>query len=142
MDAVERILEHWRVHGIPLNSGASPHSLAALEGFLRRALPADVRRFYSLANGMREFAHDSKMVSFWSIDRILRENDIAPAGDQARGVAFADVMICSWTFRYGLRATGPVSVMADGSPVEHDSLSAFLDQYLRDPDSLGLLDAA
>jgi hypothetical protein len=141
MDPVERILERWRGQGVPLNPGASPQDLAALEVFLGCALPADVRRFYERANGMQELAHDSKMVSFWSIDRILREGDVAPAGDDAQAAAFADVMIYSWAFRYGLRAGGPLTVMADGSSVEHGSLSAFLDQYLEDPDSMGLVDA-
>jgi hypothetical protein len=142
MDAVERIFEHWKGQRVPLNPGASAQDLAALEAFLGCSLPADVRRFYSVANGMLDGAYDSKMVSFWSIDRILREKDVAQAEDQARGAAFADVMIYSWTFRYGLRAGGPLSVIADGSPHEQESLSAFLDQYLSDPDSLGLVDAA
>jgi len=141
MGAVERILEHWRSQAVPLNPGASGEGLAALEVFLDRALPLDVHRFYSLANGMSDYAYDSKMVSFWSIDRILRERDVARAGDEGRGAAFADVMIYSWTFRYGLRAARPLSVMVDGSQLEHDSLSAFLDRYLADPDSLGLVNA-
>jgi hypothetical protein len=141
MDPVERILEQWRSQGVPMNPGASAQDLAALEAFLGCALPADIRRFYSLANGMKDLAYDSKMVSFWSIDRILREQDVARAGDEARGAAFADVMIYSWTFRYGLRAAAPLSVMADGSQLEHVSLSAFLDLYLTVPDSLGLVDA-
>jgi hypothetical protein len=90
---------------------------------------------------MEDFAHDSKMVSLWSIDRILRENDVARAGGEGRGSAFADVLIYSWTFRYLSRAVGPLRVMADGSQLEHDSLSAFLEQYLADPESLGLVDA-
>jgi hypothetical protein len=141
MDAVERILEHWKGQGVPLSPGASMQELAALEAFLGCTLPADIHRFYSTANGMQNFAHDSKMVSFWSIDRILREKDVARVGDQARGAAFADVMVYSWTFRYGLRAGCPPSVMADGSQLEHGSLSDFLQQYLEDPDSMGLVDA-
>ena len=142
MDAVGRILEHWRGQGVPLNPGASARDFAALETFLGCSLPADVRRFYSAANGMQEFAHDSKMVSFWSIDRMLREKDIARAGDDGRAAAFADVMIYSWTFRYGLRVGGPLCVMADGLRFELASLSVFLEQYLNDPDSMGLVDAA
>jgi hypothetical protein len=141
MDVVDRIFEHWKGQGVPLNSGASNQDLAAFQTFLGRTLPADVSRFYSAANGMEDFAHDSKMVSFWSIDRILREKDVALAGGEGRGSAFADVMIYSWTFRYLSRSAGPMSVMADGSQLEHDSLAAFLEQYLADPNSLGLVDA-
>ena len=141
MDAVERILKHWRAEGVALNKGATVQDLAALEAFLGCGLPADVRRFYLEANGMKDFAHDSKMVSFWSIDRILRERDVAAAGDEAKGVAFADVIIYSWTFRYGLRAGISVSVMADGSPTEHSSFSAFLVQYMEDPGSMDLFNA-
>ncbi len=141
MDAVNRILRHWQGQGVPLNPGASTQDLSALETFLGRSLPADVHRFYSTANGMEDFAHDSKMVSFWSIDRILREKDVARAGGEGRGSAFADVLIYSWTFRYLSRSGGPLTVMADGSQLEHESLSAFIGQYLADPDSLGLVDA-
>jgi hypothetical protein len=141
MDVVSRILEEWKRQGVPLNPGASTHDLAALELLLGRALPADIRRFYSAANGMEDFAHDSKMVSFWSIDRILLEHDVARAGGEGQGAAFADVLIYSWTFRYVSRAVGPLTVMGDGSQLEHDSLSDFLRQYLSDPDSLGLMNA-
>jgi hypothetical protein len=115
MDAVERILEHWKMQGVPLNPGASPRQLAALEAFLGCRLSDDVRRFYSVANGMQDFAHDSKIVSFWSVERILREKDVAQAGDEFQAAAFADVIIYSWTFRYRLRADGPLTVVADGS---------------------------
>jgi hypothetical protein len=140
MDVVDRILKHWKGQRVPLNPGASTQDLAALEAFLGCSLPADVHRFYSAANGMEDFAHDSKMVSFWSIDRILREEDVARAGE-GRGSAFADVSIYSWTFRYLPRSFGQMSVMADGSQLEHDSLAAFLEQYVADPHSLGLVDA-
>jgi hypothetical protein len=141
MDAVERILEHWRAEGVALKAGATIEDLSRLERFLGCGLPDDVRRFYLEANGMEDFVHDSKRVSFWSIDRILREKDFAPAGDEARGSAFADVMLYSWTFRYGLRAGMPISVMADGARLEHTSFSTFLTQYLEDPGSMGLVDA-
>jgi hypothetical protein len=87
---------------------------------------------------MEDFAADSRLVSFWSIDRILRERDVARMGAEGWGFAFADVLIYSWTFRYLSRASGSVTVGADGSHLEHDSLSAFLDRYLTDPDSLNL----
>jgi hypothetical protein len=141
MDAVERILEDWNGQRVPLNPGAAAQDLAALEAFLGCALPADVRRFYSAANGMQDYARDSKTVSFWSIHRILREKDVARAGDGAQGTAFADVMMYAWTFRYGVGGGRLQSVMVDGSPHEQESFSAFLDQYVSDPKSLGLVDA-
>ena len=90
---------------------------------------------------MQDYARDSKTVSFWSIHRILREKDVARAGDGAQGTAFADVMMYAWTFRYGVGGGRLQSVMVDGSPHEQESFSAFLDQYVSDPKSLGLVDA-
>lgn len=126
---------------MPLNSGATATELNRLRDLLGIELPADVHRFYAVANGMadHEGAGES-LVSFWSIDRICREHDVCSSSDAMGAfadVAFADVLIYSWCFRFRVRAQS-LHVVADGQSWEFHDFSSFLDAYLTKPGDLGV----
>ena len=136
-----RVQEKWRASSVPLNPGASATELNRLRDLLGIELPADVQRFYAVANGMADHAGAGVyLVSFWSIDRICREQDVC-SGSDAMGafadVAFADVLIYSWCFRFRVRAQR-LHVVADGQPWEFDDFSSFLHAYLTKPQDLGV----
>jgi hypothetical protein len=134
---IDRIVETWRRSGMGLNAGAALVDLAALERRLGVPLPSDVRLFFSLADGMPDGEVDEHLISFWPIQKILRNSPHAP-GPQEGDLPIADVMIESW--RICLRVTeGEVVVVTDPSSFELPSLSAFFERYLSDPDGLGLL---
>ena len=80
------------------------------------------------------------LVSFWSIDRICTERDVA-SGSDAQGpfmdVAFADVLIYSWCFRFRVR-TLRLHVIADGQSWEFDDFNSFLVAYLTKPQELAI----
>ena len=141
MGVVERVLETWRASSVELNPGAGPRDMDRLREVLGTELPDDVRRFYGAANGMVDYdAAGESMVSFWSIDRICRECDIVSGSDSHgnfRDVAFADVLIYSWCFRYRVRAQG-LCVVADELPGEYGDLDSFLETYLSSPSRLNV----
>ena len=134
---IEQVVERWRRSGVQLNAGASPDDLAALERRLGVPLPSDVRLYFSLADGMPDTEIDEHLIGFWPIAKILRESAdarAAPGGD----LPIADVMIESW--RICLRATDDgVVVVTDPPSFTLPSLGAFFERYLKDPDTLGLL---
>jgi hypothetical protein len=79
---------------------------------------------------------DNHEVSFWSIDRLLSENDTRAGVDdrgEYRDIAFADFMIDSWRFFLRLRSNGAVSVYAEEGGPAATSLSDFFTRYLSDP---------
>ena len=134
---IERVVERWRRSGVRLNTGASAEGLAALERRLGVPLPFDVRLYFSLADGMPDTEVDEHLISFWPIEKILRESADSPAA-QDGDLPIADVMIESW--RICLRATEDgVVVVTDPPSFALPSLDAFFERYLKDPDALGLL---
>lgn len=80
----ERIIAKWSEAGALCSPGASAGELARLERHLQIALPDELRDLYALANGMIDFSCDQSHVSFWSITRILSENETV-AGHDAQG---------------------------------------------------------
>ena len=116
MNSIDQILARWRKERVPLNPGATALQLESLERLLGIPLPADLRSFYSAANGMEDYKHDAWMVSMWSTDRIVRERNVQEDEDERgpfRDVAFADVIFSAWHFRFRMRHEGRVCVIAE-----------------------------
>lgn len=145
MSSIEKMLAKWRGEGVPLNAGAAAAELESLERFLAVPLPADLRSFYSVANGMQDFRHDSRMVSMWSIERLIRERNVHEGEDEwglFHDVAFADVIFSAWHLRYRVRRDGHVTIIAELTHEELPSLYALFDAFLERPNSLGLAQSA
>jgi hypothetical protein len=139
MNVAKSILAAWRNDRIELNPPASAHELAQLAELLGAAVPADLLYFYSMANGMVDNTMDTWHVSLWSIDRVLRENDVVDRAGR-RWIAFADVLAYSWCFRF---APGEMQtrVLAESTGEEFASLEAFFGRYSTKPESLDLVKA-
>lgn len=141
MNSIEQMLAKWREERVPLNPGATALQLESLERLLAIPLPADLRAFYSAANGMEDYQHDRHMVCVWSIERIVRERNILEGEDEwgpFRDIAIADVIFYAWHFRLRVRAEGRLTVIAELTHEEFPSLFAVFDAIMRRPDSLGL----
>jgi hypothetical protein len=141
MNSIEQIVAKWREERVPLNPGANLLQLESLERFLGIPLPPDVRAFYSAANGMEDYQHDSRMVCMWSIERIVRERNILEGEDEwgaFRDIAIADVIFYAWHFRLRMRQDGRPPVVAELTREEFPSLFAVFDAMIRRPGSIGL----
>src|SRR5580765_6774322 len=134
MMEIDAVINGWRNGGVRLNSPASEGELARLAEFLGTPIPDDLLALYSAANGMEDYATDLWHVSFWSIDRIIRERHTIER-DGRSWVAFADFLISSWCFRI-LPTNERTAVLAEGSDEEFESLGQFFERYARDPESL------
>lgn len=142
MNSIELMLAKWRTERVSLNPGAGALQLESLERVLGIPLPADLRSFYSAANGMEDYKHDAWMVSMWSTDRIVRERNVREDEDEwgaYRDVAFADVIFSAWHFRFRIRHEGRVSVIAELTHEELPSLFVLCDVLMKRPDSIGLV---
>ena len=139
MDAIERVVGAWRARGVALNKPASTERVEQLGGMFDGTVPMEIRRFFSLADGMPEYSTDGFHLSFWSIDRIIRESDVATEG-QLRWVAFADFLIYSHCIRVA-RIGSEVAVAVDDSAERFPSLATFFDRYLSNPETFGMQEA-
>ena len=143
MNSVDQILAQWRQQRVPLNPGATALQLESLERLLGIPLPADLRSFYSAANGMEDYQHDAWMVSMWSTDRIVRERNVREGENEwgpFHDIAFADVIVSAWHFRFRVRpGASRVSVIAGLTNEELPSLFVLFDVLMKRPDSIGLV---
>jgi hypothetical protein len=102
-DAVDSLVRAWRAAGIKLNPPAELEQIAKLAAVLGIPIPNDVAAFYSLANGMAEYESDRYLVSFWAIDRILTDQNVAIQmifGLQIFYSAVGDLSIDRWRREY------------------------------------------
>lgn len=136
---INAVIGGWRNDGVLLNRPASQGELTRLAEFLGAPVPDDLRVLYCAANGMEDNAMDQWHVSFWSIDRVIRERDIMERAGRS-WVAFADFLIYSWCFRI-LPTSDQTAVLDEGTGEEFESLRQFFDRYARDPASVALVRA-
>jgi hypothetical protein len=136
---IQEIIQEWRRSAVELNPGATPNDIAALRELLHCDVPADIREFYTNANGMPNNVYDEHVVSFWSISKICeRRRTIADIE-----IGFADFLIDSWRFIFRVEG-GSVIVVSEnvspGSPMENlGTFSNFLEQHITSSDALGIL---
>ena len=145
MNSIEQMIQRWGDEKVLLNEGATPIQLESLERFFGGLIPADVSAFYSAVNGMQDYQQDVRMVSVWSIERLVRERNILEGEDEwglYQDIAFADVLFCAWFLRLRVRVEGQTSVFAELTHEEFPSLYALFDAFMQRPGSLGLAASA
>jgi hypothetical protein len=139
MMEIDAVISSWRNGGVHLNGPASDGDLARLAEFLAVPIQSDLRALYSSADGMEDSTTDQWHVSFWSIDRIIRQRDITERAGRS-WVAFADFLVYSWCFRISPNHDR-MAVLGDGTGEQFESLGQFFNRYAGDPDSLALVKA-
>jgi hypothetical protein len=145
MDAIQKMLQRWRDERVPVHAGAGMLQLESLERLIGQQLPSDMRAFYTAADGMPDYQHDPRMVSMWSIERVIRERNIQEGEDEwglFQDVAFADVLFSAWFLRLRLRENGGAVILAELTNEELPSIYALFDAFLQRPGSLGLSEAS
>ena len=135
MDAISEVIRGWRAAGVALNPPATAASLSQLARLFGEPVPHDLQRFYGLANGMPDDVTDGWHLTFWSIERVLKERDFA-----SDSLAIADFLFYSHCIRVR-PVDGSSRVAVDGSAESFASLGAFFDRYLLDPAHFGLREA-
>ena len=139
MMEVDAVIGGWRSGGVHLNGPASHGDLARLAEFLGAPVPNDLRALYLAADGMVDNAIDQWHVSFWSINRIIREHNMTERAGHS-WVAVADFLVYSWCF-WILPKHDRTAVLDEGTGEEFESVAEFFNRYARDPNSLGLVKA-
>jgi hypothetical protein len=136
MTLASELVERWRRDGVSLNAGATPEQFDQLARFVGCALPDEFLDLYSLCDGMFDRVHDSHLVYFWPISKILAE----PRVDVH--VPFADFLIDSWWFllssQHGQLRVLSQNVPRGEQPRVLGTFGEFLYIYLNHPGDLGV----
>jgi hypothetical protein len=142
MRSIDMMIHKWRTQNVSVNPPAKESDLIHLQQILGTILPADVRYYFSVANGVADGAAvDPFLTTFWPISEIAavsQEFDETPRHTEYRDFAFADVMLSSWFISFRVRSNGQVTVYVQGASLELPSLEAFFEQYLAQPELLSL----
>src|SRR4051795_3276558 len=122
MDVIGEVIDKWRRTGVALNPPATAAALSKLGELLDAPVPDDLQRFFGLANGMPDYVTDGWHLSFWSIERILQERDIANDS-----LAIADFLLYSHCLRIQ-PIGGATRVTVDGCADSFASLESFFER--------------
>jgi len=68
---VPQIINEWINEGIELNPPASEDQIIQCENKIQFSFPEDFKRFYRICNGFKDWVMDSKLLSLWSLERIV-----------------------------------------------------------------------
>jgi hypothetical protein len=136
IDSIARAVQMWRNKGVALNPAASQSSMDRLSRCLETKVPLELAKFYELANGMKDYATDGWNLSFWSIERVVREQDL-----QNDAIAIADFFSNSHCIRLKCDADA-LEVLVDGTDDRFPSLESFFRAYLHTPDRFGMEEGA
>jgi hypothetical protein len=142
MGAIERVVSKWRADGVGPNPGAAPATIDRLEHLVGTRLPADVRSFFALADGIEGDYTDEYLLNFWSIEKILTETaECQRTGYKmdGRDTPIADFLIHSWYVYLRRLGEGQVGVWVEGADLEFSSLELFFERYEQNPESLGVI---
>lgn len=144
---VASLVARWRARGLRIRAGANELDLERFEGEHHLVLPADLRAFLVVANGMESEEIDpDTQIRFWSLSEIRSvaeelsgEVDLPDRLDAF--FVFADYSL--WAHAYAIRLsaipdeTNPVVIVGGDEPIQvATSFSHFLEKYLEDPNQL------
>jgi hypothetical protein len=130
----EQVIQRWRAHGLARRPAVGLNALDAFEERLGSALPAGLRRFLLLSNGMTLEERDPEsQVRFWGLEELAFVGSCAPELDvpeYRRVLVFADYSV--WAHAYGVALpSGEVVLVGDRTPRPVcDSIEIFLQLYL------------
>lgn len=146
MSVADRLVEHWRRHGLRIRAGNATNAIAAFEQHHSVELPADFREYLQRVDGTGSDL-DGDLFCFWPLERVVPVADELPAHFADRVLfpgcfVFADWSIDALEFAIQLspgRDIGQVFLVAmDGhrGAAIAPSFSGFVDAYLNDQDRL------
>ncbi len=94
---LEKVKEHWKLEHLKLAEPLSENEIITIFAKLGILLSSDVIKVYSNLNGFNENDMDSEQLTFWTIEKIQRENET-----NSEYVYFADFLIDShqYAFKY------------------------------------------
>lgn len=132
---LKKVEEHWRQEGLTLGKRLSEDEIIDAFANFGILFSSDVIEVYSTLNGFDEDEMDSECLSFWTLEKILKE--IEPNSEY---VYFADFLIDSHHYAFKFKDAEHSTVHVHYSEKERtkiaDSFDEFFELYLNNPEKL------
>jgi hypothetical protein len=143
----DKLVTYWRKLRLPIVAGCSEEVLARFEKEHSVQLPADMRGYFGIVNGMRPGSpgdQDPQGFSFWPLERVRWvPEELADRSPQTvsfpgseQFYVFADYLDWSWAYAIrlspGASRTEVVIIGKDQPELVAESFSTFVDLYLGD----------
>ena len=143
MDNVgQKLKAYWHAQNLPISSGSTEEEIATFESRYQVRLPADMREYFYLVNGLDERYMDNDGFTFWSLSRLnpFLEECSVETGEGVDNpesyLVFADCYAWSWAYAIDTEqsSTGENRVIIIGvtkSPIRvAGSFTEFIELYL------------
>ncbi len=129
---LEKVKEHWKLERLKLAEPLSENEIIAVFAELGILLSSDVIEVYSNLGGFDENDMDSECLTFWTIEKIQRENEA-----NSEYVYFADFLIDShqYAFKYENPDISSIHVYYSENAKYKiaNSFTDFFELYLKNP---------
>lgn len=132
---LNKVKEKWELDGLNLAEPLSENGVNDSFTSLKISVSKDVIEVFSNLNGFDENGMDSECLSFWTIEKILRENET-----NSEYVYFADFLIDSHHYAFKFENADFSSIHIHFSETLRfkiaDSFGEFFELYLNNPENL------
>lgn len=132
---LRKVKERWKLEGLSLAEPLSEDEIIDAFANLGILLSTEVIEVYSNLNGFNENEMDSEWLTFWTMEKILRENEA-----NSDYVYFADFLIDSHHYAFKFKDAGRSAVYVHYSEEVRakiaDSFDEFFELYLGYPEKL------
>ena len=135
IENLKQVKEHWKQSNLNLAEPLLEKELVDIFANIEIPISREVIEVYSNLNGFNEWEMDSECLTFWEIQKILKENK-----RKSEYVYFADFLINSHFYAFKFEDANNSSVFASYSENDNrrvaDSFDEFFEIYLKNPAKL------
>lgn len=130
---LDTLITHWTNEGIKMNSGISQNAIRVFENEFGICFEDTFNTYLTRSDGFVDFESDQEWFSFWSIDRMKKEN--TDNSHPQCVVWFSDysINLCSFGFHKTDKKIYVHFQHIDGIECVANTFSEFIDVYLEDP---------
>lgn len=128
-----KLILHWTKQGIKLKSGISIDNIKKLEADFEFSFEEDFYTYLTKADGFVDFDSDEAWFSFWSQNRMRKENEDGSHPNDVIWFSDHAINLCSFGFHKTDRKVYTHYQTIEGIECVANSFSDFIDLYLEDP---------
>lgn len=132
-DSLKKVSEIWHRECLKLVDPKPEKEIVEKLANFKMPMSQDVIEVYSKLGGMADGECDETLLSFWDVDKILRENE-----SSSNLIAFADFLIYShlYYFKFENEFVSSIHIWWGEKDIEKiaDSFEEFFENYLINPE--------
>ena len=137
---IKQLKKSWEAQKISLAKPLSEEEIIAAFAEINIFVPKDVIEVYTNFGGFDKDDMDSELITFWSIEKIIRESRSSKHNFSDKYTYFADHLIDSYWYGFEFRDAEYSSVFVSYDKNDNrkvaDSFGKFFEIYLKTPNKI------